>query len=289
MALARDLDGTIAVVTGATSGLGRACAEQLAARGARLALVARSASKAEAARDEIARATGNGAIELAIGDLESQAAVRDVGKSLRERLGRIDLLLNNAGVTNLSRELTVDGIETTFAVNHLAYFLLTNELLPLLREAKSARIVSIASDAHKFGGEIDFDDLELANGYSWTKAYGRSKGANILWTGELARRLAGSGITANSIHPGFVRSGLGANNGGIGRIAVQIAGIFAMSPAKAAGYVLDVCTSPKWADTSGAYFYKGRPHTPRAWATDAQRAARLWQVSESMTSSGSAA
>lgn len=286
----RDLEGKLAVVTGATAGIGRACAEQLAARGARLALVARSAAKAQAARDEIARATGNDAIELVIADLASQADVRDAARALLASCERIDLLLNNAGVTNLARETTVDGIETTFAVNHLAYFLLTHELLPRLRATPGARIVSVASDAHRFGGAIDFDDLGLENGYGWTKAYGRSKGANILWTGELARRLEGTGVTANCLHPGFVRSSLGANNGGLGRVLVKVAGVFAMSADKAARYVLDVCTSPAWAGTSGAYFYKGRLQEPLAWARDPERAARLWAVSESMTGvAGSAA
>ena len=131
-----------------------------------------------------------------------------------------DLLHDAAGVTNLTRETTVDGIEATFAVNHLAYFLLTNLLLDRILESSGARIVSVASDAHRFGGALDFDDLGLEHGFGWMKAYGRSKGANILFTQELARRIEGSGVTANCLHPGFVRSSLGGQNGVIGKIAV---------------------------------------------------------------------
>ena len=255
----------------------------LAARGARLELVARSASKAENARSEIARATGNDEIGIVIADLASQAAVRGAAEQLLERCERIDLLLNNAGITNLRRELTSDGIEATFAVNHLAYFLLTELLLGRVCETQGARIVSVASDAHRFSGPLDLDDLEAENHYAAMRVYGRSKGANILWTRELARRIEGSGVTANSLHPGFVRSSLGANNGAFGKIAIKIAGLFAMSARKAAGYVVDVCTNPALASTSGAYFYKAKLHEPKTWATDESTAKRLWEISERMT------
>lgn len=279
----QDLRGKTAIVTGATSGLGRASAEQLAARGARVELVARSASKAEAARSEIIAATGNEAVGVVIADLESQAAVRAGAAQILERCERIDLLLNNAGITNIRRELTSEGIEATFAVNHLAYFLFTQLLLPRLCETNGARIVSVASDAHRFSGPIQLDDLESSQKYAAMTVYGRSKGANILWNGELARRLEGTGVTANALHPGFVRSSLGANNGGLGQVAVKIAGLFAMSAEKAAGYVVDVCTNPALAKTSGAYFYKGKLHEPKPWATKPETAQRLWEISERMT------
>ena len=278
-----DLSGTTSIVTGATSGLGRACAEQLAARGARLELVARNAAKAAETCDAITTATGNEAVDFVIADFASQTAIRDGAKQLLERCERIDLLLNNAGVTNLKRELTADGIEATFGVNHLGYFLLTNLLLPRIEASAPARIVSVASDAHKFSGPIEFDDLESEKNYSAMRVYGRSKGANILWNRELARRLEGSGVTANALHPGFVRSNLGANNGTFGRVVVKLAGVFAMSADKAARYVVDVCTDPDLADTNGGYFYKGRPNDAKAWARDDDAARRLWEISERMT------
>ena len=278
--MTQPLDGQTCIVTGATSGLGRACAEQLAGLGARLELVCRNRDKAERARDEISSTTGNPQVDFVIADLESQAATRAAASTLLERCDRIDLLLNNAGVTNLSREATIDGIETTFAVNHLAYFLLTNLLLERITSTASARIVSVASDAHKFGGEIDMNDLELEQGYRWTRAYGRSKGANILWTRELARRLESSGVSVHCVHPGFVRSNLGGNNGGFGQAVVKLAGIFAMSADKAARYIVDVCTGSEYGDSSGGYFYKARAHEGARWTRNDELAAQLWERSE---------
>jgi NAD(P)-dependent dehydrogenase (short-subunit alcohol dehydrogenase family) len=274
------LEGKTAIVTGATSGLGRACAEQLAALGARVELVCRNRDKAEHARGEIATATGNEAIGIVVADLASQQDIRRAGAELLERCPAIDLLLNNAGVTYRTRQTTPDGLEAVFAVNHLAYFLLTLLLVERIRATPGARIVNIASDAHKFGGPIDLDDLELEQGpYRWTRAYGRSKGANILFTNELARRLAGSGVSVHAIHPGFVRSNLGADDG-LGAIVTRLLSPLAMSAEKAAGYVIDVCTRPELADSTGGYFYKGRPHESRAWTRDEETASRLWAASE---------
>jgi len=273
----------VCIVSGATSGIGRACALELAATGAELHLIVRSPERGEATRREIVESTGNTAVHLVRGDFTSQAETRRAAAELLEACPRIDLLLNNAGVVHLRRTTTPDGIESTFAVNHLGYFLLTNLLLPRLKETPGAHVVSVASDAHKFGGAIDFDDLELESGYGWTRAYGRSKGANILFTRELARRLEGHDVRANCVHPGFVRSNLGANNGGIGRWIVRTAGIFAMSPERAARHILYVCNAPELADASGRYFAKSREITPARWARDDASARRLWEISERMT------
>jgi NAD(P)-dependent dehydrogenase (short-subunit alcohol dehydrogenase family) len=273
----------VCVISGATSGIGRASAEALASRGAQLVLIARNPQKAAETRDAIVRSTGNDAISVVQADFESQAQIRDAATQILADHPRIDLLLNNAGVTNLTRETTVDGIEATFAVNHLAYFLLTNLLLDRILESSGARIVSVASDAHRFGGALDFDDLGLEHGFGWMKAYGRSKGANILFTQELARRIEGSGVTANCLHPGFVRSSLGGQNGVIGKIAVRFAGLFAQSPERGARTSIYLCTSPEVAEVSGGYFAKCRPHRPAAAFTDSAAADRLWKVSEELT------
>ena len=275
------LTGKTCIVTGATSGLGRACAEQLAGLGARVELVCRNPHKAEQARAEIVASTGNSAVGVVIADLESQTAIRAAAKELLDRCQRIDLLLNNAGVTLRTRETTIDGIETVFAVNHLAYFLLTNLLAERIRTTGGARIVSVSSDAHKFGGAIDLDDLQLSGRYRWTQSYGRSKGANILFTRELARRLEPSGVAVHSLHPGFVRSNLGAD-GGFGKLVSKLLSPLAMSAERAARYVVDVCTRPELADSTGGYFYKARPHQSAAWTRDDETARRLWALSEEL-------
>ena len=275
-------DGKTCVVTGATSGLGRACAEQLAREGARLRLVCRNPEKAEQARAEIVAATGNPEVEVVLADLASQASVRTAAGALLADGSAIDLLLNNAGVTNLRREVTPDGIEATFATNHLAYFLLTELLLERLRATPGARIVNVASDAHKFGGALDLDDVGLERGFGWVKAYGRSKGANILFTRELARRLEGSDVSVHALHPGFVRSNLGANNGTVGWLATRLAAPFALSAEAAAGHVLAVCREARFGEESGGYFYKARPRSPATWAADDELARRLWALSESL-------
>jgi NAD(P)-dependent dehydrogenase (short-subunit alcohol dehydrogenase family) len=286
--LSRPFEGKTCIVTGATSGLGRACAEQLAREGAALQLICRSPEKAERARGEIVMATGNDAIDIVIADLSSQAAIRGAAATLLSTTPRIDLLINNAGVTNLSREVTLDGIEATFAVNHLAYFLLTTLLLERIKESPGARVINIASDAHKFGGSIDLDDLGLEDGFGWIRAYGRSKGANILFTQELSRRLADSEVVTHAVHPGFVRSSLGANNGRFGQLVTQIAAVFAMPAERAARYVIALCHEPQFATPSGGYFYKAKKQSQAAWTQDEQLARRLWDRSEALVAESAA-
>ena len=275
-------DGKTCIVTGATSGLGRACAEQLAREGARLRLVCRNPEKADQTREEITGATGNSEIEIVLADLASQASVRAAAPALLADGSPIDLLLNNAGVTNLRRELTEDGIEATFAVNHLGYFLLTELLTERLRATPGARVVNIASDAHKFGGTIDLDDVGLERSFGWVQAYGRSKGANILFTRELSRRLEGDDVTVHALHPGFVRSNLGGNNGWFASLVTQLAAPFAMSAETAAQHVIAVCRDARFGESSGGYFYKARPRSRAAWTEDDELSRRLWALSESL-------
>lgn len=277
------LEGKTCIVTGATAGIGRACAEQLAARDARLVIVARNEGRARAACAEITGATGNAAVEYVIGDFESQASIRSAAAALLERCARIDLLLNNAGVTNLSRRTTDDGLETTFAVNHLGYFLITNLLSERIAATPGSRIVSVSSDAHKLCKPIDFDDLQCEQGYRWMDVYGKSKGANLLFTRELARRLAPQDVTVHALHPGFVRSSLGANNGLLGRLLIPIVGVFAMPAEKAARYIVSVCTEDEYAKSTGGYYYKAAPHEVKSWAKSDEAATRLWDVSARLT------
>lgn len=278
MPMMADLEGKTCVLTGATSGIGEETALALAGGGARLHLVARSEQRGEATRARIRAETGSDAVTLHLADLASLAELRRVAADLLEACPRIDLLLNNAGVVNLTRETTVDGFETTFAVNHLAYFALSNLLLDRLRESAPARIVNVASDAHKFGA-IDLDDLQSEREYKAMRTYGRSKAANILFTVELARRLEGSGVTVNCVHPGPVATRLGKNNGWLGRAVTTALSPFFLSPARGARTSIHVLTAPELEQVSGRYFAKQREATPQAHASDPTTAQRLWDES----------
>ncbi len=281
-----DLDGKTCVLTGATSGIGEETALALARRGARLHLIARSKQRGEATRTRIRDQAGSDAVMLHFADLASLAEIRRVAAELLTACPRIDLLLNNAGVVNLRRETTVDGFETTFAVNHLAYFALTNLLVERLRESAPARIVNVASDAHKFGGAIDLEDLQSEREYKAMRSYGRSKAANILFTVELARRLEGSGVTVNCLHPGAVATRLGKNNGWFGRVATAALSPFFLSPVRGARTSIHLATTPELEKISGRYFAKQREAKAQSFATDPETARRLWDESVGMTGIG---
>lgn len=278
----RDMEGRVCLVTGATSGVGRSAAETLASLGAGVVLVARDAERGQGARDEIRKATGNDDVTVLLADLSSQKQIRRLAAEFLE-LGRpLHVLLNNAGVVNRVRQETEDGIEATFAVNHLAYFLLTNLLLERLQQSAPARIVNVSSDAHRFAGPLDFDDLEARRSYSFMNVYGRSKLANILFTRELARRLDGTGVSANAVHPGFVGSNFATNNGAIAALFMRLLRPFARTPRKGAETAVYLCTSPDVDGVSGEYYFDCQPHPPRDHALRAADARRLWQVSEEM-------
>lgn len=272
------------LVTGATSGIGRQTAVELARRGARVVVVARSASKGERTVNEIAATTGRADLELLLCDFASQRSIRTAAHVALERYPAIHVLVNNAAVLNMRRETTDDGLEAMFAVNHLGYFLFTTLLLDRLIASAPARIINVASDAHRFAA-IDLDDLQSEKRYGGMRTYGQSKGCNIVFTRELARRLAGTGVTANAMHPGGVNTGLGANNGPWLRALQKLVTAFLKSPAEGADTVVYLATSPEVDGVSGEYFYKRRRHASTDQTRDDEVATRLWDVSETLVAS----
>lgn len=269
------------IVTGATSGIGRVTAEKIAASGAKVILVARDREKANAAAAEISQRTGNSAISTYIADLSSQRDVRAVAAEISEAHPKIDVLVNNAGSMFTRRKESVDGIEMTWALNHLGYFLLTNLLLPNIKAAGKARIINVSSKVH-MQGTIDFDDLALSEGYSWMKAYARSKLANVLFTFELANRLLDDGISVNCLHPGVVGTNFGSSNGIFYRTGFAIARPFFLSPEKGAETSIYLATSEDVDGITGKYFEKCAPTPGASAANDKELQQRLWQVSEEM-------
>jgi NAD(P)-dependent dehydrogenase (short-subunit alcohol dehydrogenase family) len=273
--------GKTVVITGATSGIGQVAAEKLATMGARLVLVARDRARGEAemARLRPISSEVNHAIHYA--DLSRVAEVKRVASEIAAVEPRIDVLINNAGALFGSRQVTTDGLELTFATNHLSYFVMTYGLRERLRASAPARVVNVASDAHK-GEKLDFTDLQSAKNYRGLHVYGRSKLCNILFTRELARRWEGSGVTANSLHPGFVSTRFGDQSGGMLSFAVRAAKTFAISPEKGAETIIYLASSGNVAQANGLYYYKCRPATPTKEAQDDDSALRLWQESEKL-------
>jgi NAD(P)-dependent dehydrogenase (short-subunit alcohol dehydrogenase family) len=274
----------IIVITGANSGIGKAAATELARRGAHVVMTARDKARGEAARDEIRRASGNGQVDLLLADFASLADVRALAGQLQQ-LPKIDVLVNNAGLMLSERTDTKDGFETQFQVNHLAPFLLTLLLIPKLAETPGARVVNVASNAHKRGGPLDFDDLQSKRSYVPFSVYSRSKLANILFTRELARRVADKGITTNCLHPGVVATGFAADGDATGlfALAMRLARPFMITPEKGAETIVYLATSPDVARTSGRYFASCREKTPAAIGQDDAAARRLWDESVKLT------
>jgi len=281
-----DMQGKTVVVTGGNSGIGFETAAALAAMGARVLVTARNADKGRAAVAELAqRLDGEGQLQLVVFDLADLSSVRRGAAEILELAPRLDVLVNNAGVVLSERAETVDRLEATFATNHLGPFLLTNLLLARIRESAPSRIVNVASTAHASARKgIPFDDLQSEKHYAGMRVYGRSKLANILFTLELARRLEGSRVTANSLHPGTVRTGYGADGDARGLLAfgIKISSRLFLSPAKGARTSIYLASSPDVAGVSGEYFVKCRPKEPKRWAQDPDAARRLWQVSEEL-------
>jgi NAD(P)-dependent dehydrogenase (short-subunit alcohol dehydrogenase family) len=269
------MQGKVIVITGATSGIGQVAAERLAGMGARLVLVARDKVRGKAMLARLGERAPGILHTIHYADLSRLVEMKRVAAEIAAAETRIDVLINNAGALFSSRQVTEDGLERTFATNHMAYVVLTHGLRERLIASAPARVVNTASSAHE-GAHLDFDDLQSARGYRGFKVYGRSKLSNILYTRELARRWAGTGVTANSLHPGFVATRFADQSGGLFSHIVRMAKIFAISPEKGADTIVYLASSPEVADVSGGYFYKCRPATPSKEAQDDAVAKRLW-------------
>lgn len=276
-----DMTGKTCIVTGASSGIGKVTARELTRMGADVVLVCRDRGRGEAARQEIAAAAGREP-DLLLADLSCQAAIRGLAAEIRGRYRRLDVLVNNAGLIVGERQLSPDGIELTFATNHLGYFLLTTLLVDLLRASAPARVVNVASEAHRFGPGLDFDDLQGQKGYRSLRAYGRSKLCNILFTAELARRLEGSGVTVNCLHPGAIASNFGQSGTPFFAWLARLGRPFLLTNEQGAATTIYLASSPDVEGKTGGYYRKGRSAKPSRAARDAAAAARLWEVSEQL-------
>jgi NAD(P)-dependent dehydrogenase (short-subunit alcohol dehydrogenase family) len=275
-----DLRGKVVVITGATSGIGLVAGQRLAAIGARMVLIARDRERAA-----LALGTFGPGHSVYYADLSRIAEMKRVAAEIAAVEPRIDVLINNAGALFTTRRVTEDGLELTFALNHMAYFVVTLGLAERLRAAGTARVVNTSSDAHK-GKRLDFDDLQSERGYRGFGAYGRSKLCNILFTRELARRWAGTGITANCLHPGFVATRFGDQSGGSMPALIRFAKLFALSPEKGAETLTYLASSDEVDGVSGVYFYKCRQEQPTREAQDDEAARRLWDESSRLALPG---
>ncbi|MBO3747763.1 SDR family oxidoreductase [Streptosporangiaceae bacterium NEAU-GS5] len=274
------MSGKTCLVTGATSGIGQETAARLAGLDATVIVVARNQARGTAACEEIRRRVPDAQVEALTADLSVMAQVRRLAEEVQARHERLDVLVNNAGVISTRRRTTADGFETTFATNHLSPFLLTGLLRGLLERSAPARVVTVSSAAHKSVRAIPWDDLPTGAGAASGQTYPLSKLLNILFTTELARRLEGAGVTANCLHPGFIRTALGRDVTGLMGALVRVALRFQPGPETGAETSVYLASSPDVAEVTGGYFVKCRLTEPSALARDAQAAARLWTLSQ---------
>lgn len=276
------MKGKICLVTGATAGIGKVTALELAKQGATVVVAARDPARGEGAVAEIKEASGNADVHLLRCDFSSQASIRELAAAYRAKFDRLHVLVNNAGAILGEHRMTDDGVEATFATNHLGYFLLTNLLLDVIEASAPARIVSVASDVHHTA-TLDFDDLSFQRrGYSPMAAYGMSKLANVVWSAELAQRLEGKGVTANSLHPGVIASNFGQSGPAWMRFGVKLVAPLLTSPQKGAATTLYLATSPEVEGVTGKYFKNKKPVRPNKAASDPETRRRLWEVSLAM-------
>lgn len=278
--------GKVVMITGATFGIGKATAQALAAKGATTIIVGRNPEKGKVVAAEISQATGNPSVISMTADLSSQQAIRQLADEYKRQYSQLNVLINNAGGVYLNRRVTVDGLEYTFAFNHLGYFLLTNLLLDVIKASAPARIINVSSNAQR-GAKINFDDLQGEKHYTPFGAYGQSKLANVMFAYELARHMAGTGVTVNSLHPGVIRSGFGLNNGPIYRLFYTLISPFLKTPEQGAETSVYLASSPDVEGITGKYFINKKAVRSNPLSYDEEACRRLWEVSAKLTELGS--
>ena len=277
------MNGKVCLVTGATDGIGKVSARVLAEKGAKVIIVGRNPEKSATVLAELKSSSGNENIDLLMADLAVMQEVYDLAEQVISHYDRLDILLNNAGGYFAKHELTSDGLERTFALNHMSYFLLTNKLMELLKSSAPARIVNVSSDAH-YGVDMDFENLNGEQEYKAWKAYQKSKLANVLFTYELLKKVPAD-ITVNCLHPGFVATNFGHNIGGFFGPVVKIAQrISAIDPEEGAKTSIFLCSAPEVKGVSGKYFYKCQPKTSSRESRNMDTGKRLWQISSDIAS-----
>jgi len=279
---AQPMHDKVCMITGATSGIGLVTAQALARKGATVIVVARNLERGTATVSRIQQETGNQAVECMMADLSVQAQVRQLATEVQRRFARLDLLINNAGALFGQRQVSVEGVEMTFALNHLAYFLLTNLLLDRLQASASARIINVSSEAHR-RARLDFADLQGRQHYRGWRAYAQSKLANILFTYELARRLEGTAVITNVLHPGFVATNFGRNNRSITAALWRILQLAAISPEQGTETIIYLASSAEVKDITGKYFVKQKAVRSSEASYNRAAAERLWQASAELT------
>jgi NAD(P)-dependent dehydrogenase (short-subunit alcohol dehydrogenase family) len=276
------LSGKVVLLTGGTSGIGKVAARELARREATVVVVGRDRARCEQTVAELRAETGSECVSFLEGDLSAQAEVRRVAAEFLDRYDRLDVLAHNAGAIFGERRLSADGIEMTFALNHLAPFLLTHLLLDVLKGTSRSRVVNVSSEAHRFG-QIDFDDLQGVQRFNPVRAYAQSKLANVMFTYELARRVYDAGVTANALHPGFVASRFAGELTGVLGLFFRLSRPFALSPERGADTLIYLAGSDEVEGVTGKYFVRRRPRRTAPATYDPAVVTRLWRVSEEMT------
>lgn len=280
--VANSMQSKVVLITGATSGIGRVAALELAKMGAQVVIVGRDQARIDETVNEIKTKAGV-TVDWLKGDLSLMSDVRRVAEEFKSKYKRLDVLINNAGAIFANRKETAEGYEMTFALNHLNYFLLTELLLDTIKASAPARIVNVSSDAH-VGAKVNFDDLQSLKNYNigGMGPYGQSKLMNIVFTRELARRLEGTGVTANCLHPGVVATGFGHNNGGVMNMVMNVLHLFALTSEQGADTIIYLASSPEVEGVTGKYFVKRKVTQSSPESVDDATAKRLWDVSEQM-------